>query len=50
VAEKVRTRDQEIARLHQSYQGGQTFPQVKQAYQRDQEFDAVLGERDSLLT
>ena len=38
-------RDQEIARLHTAYQGGQTFSQVK----RDQDYDTVLHEKNALL-
>jgi len=30
--DQVQARDQEIARLHSTYQGGQTFPQVKQTF------------------
>ena len=46
LSDKVKVRDQEIARLHTVYQGGQTFPQVK----RDQDYDAVLHENNVLLT
>ena len=46
VSDKVKVRDQEIARLHAAYQGGQTFGQVK----RDQDYDAVLQENSDLYT
>ena len=47
--QKLQARDQEIERLHHSYQGGQTFSNVKTGFEKDQQLEQAIQDKSDLL-